>query len=78
MKEPVKISGGVTFNVAEIEAAVVAPLKPRKNGRPVVSAKDRKDCLAALGKLCRSLQAIGIYDEFIEPLSQITERLKSV
>jgi uncharacterized ParB-like nuclease family protein len=76
--KPPKISGGMTFDVEEIEAAVAVMPKPKKNGRPVVSAKDRKDCLTVHAKLCRSLMAIGIYDEFIGPLSQIATRLKEL
>jgi hypothetical protein len=73
-----KISGGTTFNVKEIEAATAVAERPHRNGKPVVGSKTRKECLALHGKLCRALKAVGIYEEFIEPLSQIIKRLKEV
>jgi hypothetical protein len=73
-----KISGGTSFNVNEIESATAVSEKPHRNGQPVVGSKTRKECLALHGKLCRALKAVGIYEEFIEPLSQIIKRLKEV
>ncbi len=52
--------------------------KPKRSGQPVVSTKDRKDALQTHAKLCRALSKMGIYNEFIIPLSQIAERLKSI
>jgi predicted transcriptional regulator len=73
-----KISGGTTFNVKELEAATAVAERPHRNGKPVVGSKTRKECLVLHGKLCRALKAVGIYEEFIEPLSQIIKRLKEV
>jgi hypothetical protein len=73
-----RISGGVTFDVGEIERAAKEKKKELKNGQPIVGAKVRKECLSLHGKLCRALQAIGVYDEFIEPLSQIATRLRTL
>lgn len=52
--------------------------KPPKSGKPIVSVKDRKEALALHAKLCRALNKLDIYDEFIRPLSQIAERLKQI
>lgn len=54
------------------------PAKKPKPGKPTVSVKQRKDCLALLGKLCRALNVVGVYEEFITPLSQIQERLEQI
>lgn len=77
-KEEVKrrISGGVTFDVEEIEGAAEAePARKLKNGAPLVSTKDRKEAVALLDKLGRVLTRIGLYERFISPLSQIRETL---
>jgi hypothetical protein len=67
-----------SFDTAKIEAAPPRPEQKAKNGRPTVTVKQRKDCEATLGKLSRELLKLGIYDEFIVPLSQIAERLKQL
>jgi ParB-like chromosome segregation protein Spo0J len=67
-----------SFDPEKIEAAPRRPEQKAKNGKPVVTVKQRKDCEATLGKLSRELSKIGIYDEFIVPLSQIAERLKQL
>lgn len=72
------ISGGTTFDTAEIEAAPESSAPKARNAKPSVSTKQRKECLQLYYKLCRSLQAVGIYDEFIVSLSQIAERLKQI
>jgi hypothetical protein len=76
-KEEVKrrISGGTTFDVGEIEGAEAEPGKKPKNGAPLVSTKDRREAVALLDKFSRALQKIGLYEQFISPLSQIRERL---
>jgi ParB-like chromosome segregation protein Spo0J len=72
------ISGGTSFDTDEIDAAPFRPASKPKNGAPTVTTKQRKDCKDLLGKLIRSLSKLGIYDEFVEPLSQIAERLKQI
>lgn len=67
-----------SFDTAEIESDSASPAKPSKNGKPVVGQKLRKECQTAHGALCRALQKAGIYDEFIQTLSQIAERLKTI
>lgn len=76
-KEEVKrrISGGVTFDVEEIEGAEAEPGRKPKNGAPLVSTKDRKEAVALLDKLSRALQKVGLYESFVSSLSQIRERL---
>jgi ParB-like chromosome segregation protein Spo0J len=66
-----------SFDVEEIEEEEVAA-KPAKNGKPLASSKDRDAARSALSTLCKSLNRLGVYDEFIEPLSQIAERLKQI
>lgn len=69
---------GPEFDTAKLDKQPERKSPKPKNARPVVSTKQRKDCLALHAKLCRALSAIGIYDEFIVPLSQIIERLKQI
>ena len=52
--------------------------KQPKPGKPLVSNKQRKDCLRLYARFCRSLAAVGVYDEFIGPLSEIGKRLKQI
>jgi hypothetical protein len=72
-----KISGGITFNVDEIEAVVAAEKKVR-NGKPAVSIKARKDLLKTHAAFCRALEAVGLYEQFIAPLSEMMEKFKEV
>lgn len=72
-----KITGGTAFNTDEFDD-VPEPPKPSRNGKPVVSSKDRAEATKALGVLIRALNKVGIYDEFVKPLSQLTERLQSI
>jgi hypothetical protein len=76
--KPKPISGGLTFDVAEIEASVAVATKPSRNGKPTVSSKDRAEAVKELHAVIRRLQKLGIYDEFIEPLSQIAARIKTL
>lgn len=69
---------GAAFDPEKLDKQPTRKTTPARNGKPTVSTKQRKDCLQLHAKLCRSLQAIGIYDEFIVPLSQIIERLKKI
>jgi hypothetical protein len=68
------ISGGTSFDVTEIEA-----FKPRetmiKNGSPLVSTKDRKEAVKNVDALSRSLEKLGLYEKYVQPLSQIREDL---
>jgi hypothetical protein len=71
-----KISGGTTFNVKEIEAATAVAERPHRNGQPVISAADRAAAVKEIHTVIRRLEKMGIYNEFIEPLSQILKRVK--
>lgn len=76
-KEAVKarISGGTSFDVEEIEGAEAEPGRKPKNGAPLVSTKDRKEAVKACDALSRWLNKLGVYEEFITPMSAIRERL---
>lgn len=76
-KEEVKrrISGGTSFDVEEIEGAEAEPGKKPKNGAPLVSSKDRKEAVKACDVLIRWLNKLGVYEEFMKPVSAIRERL---
>lgn len=69
---------GAAFDPKQLDAQSPRKETKPRAGKPTVSTKQRKDCLALHAKLCRALQAIGIYDEFITSLSQIAERLKKI
>lgn len=76
-KEEVKrrISGGTSFDPEEIEGAEAEPGKKPKNGAPLVSSKDRKEAVKACDVLIRWLNKLGVYEEFMKPISAIRERL---
>lgn len=46
--------------------------------KPKASPKEREDCHIQLGELIRALQAVGLFEEFIETFDRITERLKEI
>lgn len=73
-----RISGGVTFNTEEFEGAEAEPGKKLKNGAPAVATKDRKEAAKLCHALSRSLQKLGVYEEFIAPISQILERIQAL
>lgn len=72
-----KISGGITFDVAEIES-FSAEVLPAKNGMPKITAKARRDVQRTHAAFCRALQGVGLYEEFITPLSAMMERFKEI
>lgn len=65
-----------SFDVAEIEAAPPKPKSKPKQGTPRVSTELRKAAQDSFGKLCRALQAMGIYDQYLGHLDQIQEGIK--
>lgn len=69
-----QISGGITFDVEEIEA-FVPPEKKAKNGSPVVPTKIRAEAVKTLDVLSRLLQQIDLYEPHIGALSQIRDSL---
>lgn len=52
--------------------------KPKKNGKPTVASGVRKKALAEVNNFCRTLHKLGIYEEFIMPLSQIIKRIETL
>lgn len=56
--KPAKISGGVTFDTAEIEAAAAAAKAP-KSGKPSISTGQRREAMGLVSKLIRTLDAMG-------------------
>jgi hypothetical protein len=54
------------------------PPKRKKQGAPLVSTAERKECSSALGKLVRALNRLDLYDQFSDALSQIAEAIKRV
>lgn len=81
--KPARISGGVSFDPAELDTALAiasrkaAGLKP-KNGRSVVSGKDRDLALKTVSQLCRDVRKLGIFDEYSNQLSEMIRRIKSL
>jgi len=76
-KPPTKPSSAATdFDPGNLPPA--AATKPPKPGKATVTVKQRKACHTHLGGLIRSLQSVGIYDEFLGALNQIAERLKQI
>lgn len=73
-----KETRGPSFDTKKIDSQPARKETKPRAGKPTVSTEQRKECLALHAKLCRALQAIGIYDEFISHLSQISERLKKI
>lgn len=71
-----KATEEVSFDTEELDEQPAAPA-PR-NGKPLASSKDRNDAKQALSTLIKKLNRLGIYDEFLEPLSAIAERLKQI
>ncbi len=65
------------FDPATVAAKPAKPEKP-KAGQPTVPSKLRAQAVSELDKLGRTLTRLGIYDEFIRPLSQLRERIKSL
>lgn len=48
-----------------------------KNGREVISPKDRKEAMKLLGQLTRHLQSMGLYEALIPHLNPITEAVQA-
>lgn len=69
---------GPSFDPDKLEKQPARKATKPRNAKPTVSTKQRKDCLSLHAKFCRALAAVGIYDEFIVPLSQVAERLKQL
>lgn len=68
-----KISGGNTFDVAEIEAA--SKPKPPKNGRPILPTKRRKELGEAIRILIRFSDDFGLDNRFITCLRDLHDEV---
>lgn len=75
-----KSNGVDDFEPADIEAETAAdpPQASAESGTSIVSPNVREACRTYLGKLVRALTDAGIYDQFIESLDQIAERLEQI
>lgn len=73
-----RAAAGPSFEPEKLDKQSSRQTPKPKNAKPTISTAQRKECLQLHAKFCRSLNAVGIYDEFIIPLSQIIERLKQI
>lgn len=72
-----KISGGTSFDVEEIEL-FTPPAKPVKNGAPKIDPKTRKAAVTAFDAAIRAIAKCGLYERWIDVLSQIRTELTDV
>jgi hypothetical protein len=77
-RKKARISGGTSFEPAELEIAPSKPAPTPVNGRPTVTADQRKKCHDLLGKLNRALDDIGLADEFVQHFTQMERRIDEV
>jgi hypothetical protein len=73
---PCRISGGPTFDIAEIEAA--PPRKPPKNGSSVVDGMALETARTHLSGLVRDAKKLDLFDEFNGCLSGMLRRLNQL
>jgi hypothetical protein len=71
-----RISGGITFDPAELDRAPGS--KPPKNGSSVVPGQAKAYALEHASALCRALKKLDLFDEFNGCLSQVMRRVKEL
>ena len=69
-----RISGGTTFDVAEIEA-YDPPAKKLRNGAPLIRTKERKEAVRCLDVVSRFLNKVDLYEQHMRSLSAIREAI---
>lgn len=71
-------SKATDFDPKALDAQPAKETKQPRSGKAMVSTKDRKEFYTLHAKLCRVMQQLDIYSEFIESLSQMMERAKQL
>jgi hypothetical protein len=70
------ISGGITFDPAELDAATNEP--PPKSGAPKVDPKVQREAVVSLDKTIRALHKLGLYDRWMLPLGNLRMEIKEL
>lgn len=65
-------------DATEFDAEALEQQTVRRNGKPVISRKDRKKAQLCLGGLIRALEAMDLYEKHTAALSAIAEDLEKV